>query len=147
MEFLSCCFCSPLFSIKYVIATFSNEEFFCSGHWNSRNFVCLLRLSYATEICGLSCRMAIIFWPSELWAVICSCYESNQQGATIQVNLLFLVSSTCFRRCFRPSSGVRDYLQYLVVFTQCRCRLVSWMSFNSSKTPAGSKLGEYYQML
>jgi len=49
-------------------------------------------------------------------------YESNQQDATsssysttallvwpwlpsdatIQVNLLFLVSSTCFRRCFRP---------------------------------------------
>jgi hypothetical protein len=32
-------------------------------------------------------------------------YESNQQDATIQVNLLFLVSSTCFGRCFRPSSG------------------------------------------
>jgi len=32
-------------------------------------------------------------------------YESNQRDATIQVNLLFLVSSTCFGRCFRPSSG------------------------------------------
>jgi len=32
-------------------------------------------------------------------------YESNQQDATIQVNLLFLVGSTCFGRCFRPSSG------------------------------------------
>jgi len=32
-------------------------------------------------------------------------YESNQQDATVQVNLLFLVSSTCFGRCFRPSSG------------------------------------------
>jgi hypothetical protein len=35
-------------------------------------------------------------------------YESNQQDATIQVSLLFLVSSTCFGRCFRPSSGALD---------------------------------------
>ena len=32
----------------------------------------------------------------------------RQQDATIQVNLLFLVSSTCFGRCFRPSSGEFD---------------------------------------
>jgi hypothetical protein len=32
-------------------------------------------------------------------------YESNQQDATRYVNLLFLVSSTCFGRCFRPLSG------------------------------------------
>jgi len=32
-------------------------------------------------------------------------YESSQQDANIQVNLLFVVSSTCFGRCFRPSSG------------------------------------------
>jgi len=36
-------------------------------------------------------------------------YESNQQDATIQVNLLFLVRSTCFGRCCRPSSGALDY--------------------------------------
>jgi len=35
-------------------------------------------------------------------------YESNQQDATIQVNLLFPVSSKCFGRCFRPSSGELD---------------------------------------
>ena len=35
-------------------------------------------------------------------------YESNQQDATIQVNLLFPVSSTCFGRCFRPSSEEPD---------------------------------------
>ena len=29
-------------------------------------------------------------------------YEKNQQDATIRVNLLFLLSSTCFGRCFRP---------------------------------------------
>ena len=32
-------------------------------------------------------------------------YESKQQDATMQVNLPFLVSSTCFGRCFRPSPG------------------------------------------
>jgi len=31
-----------------------------------------------------------------------------RKDAIIQVNLLFLVSSTCFRRCFRPSSGALD---------------------------------------
>jgi len=35
-------------------------------------------------------------------------YKSNQQDATIQINLLFLVGSTCFGRCFRPSSGALD---------------------------------------
>jgi len=35
-------------------------------------------------------------------------YGSNQQYATIQVNLLFLVSSIGFGRCFRPSSGALD---------------------------------------
>jgi hypothetical protein len=37
-------------------------------------------------------------------------YESNQQDATIQVNLLFLVSSTCFGRCLRPLSGALDFI-------------------------------------
>jgi len=35
-------------------------------------------------------------------------YERNKQDATIQVNLLFLVSSKCFGRCLRPSSGALD---------------------------------------
>jgi hypothetical protein len=34
------------------------------------------------------------------------------------INLLFQVNSTCFGRCFRPSSGALHYLQYLVVFNQ-----------------------------
>jgi len=38
----------------------------------------------------------------------CNYYESNQQDATIQVNLLFLVNSTCFGPCFLPSSGALD---------------------------------------
>jgi len=37
-------------------------------------------------------------------------YENNQQDATIQVNLLFLVRSTCFGRCFRSSSGALDFI-------------------------------------
>jgi len=53
-------------------------------------------------------------------------YESNQQDATIQVNLLFLVSSTCFGPCFRPLSGALDYLQYLVVFTQVAASRCLW---------------------
>ena len=35
-------------------------------------------------------------------------YENNQQDAIIQVNLLFLVGSTCFGRCFHPSAGELD---------------------------------------
>jgi len=35
-------------------------------------------------------------------------YESNQQDATIYVNLLFLVTSICFGRCFRPPTGTLD---------------------------------------
>jgi hypothetical protein len=35
-------------------------------------------------------------------------YESNQQDANLQVNLLFLVGSTCFGRCFRLSSEALD---------------------------------------
>jgi hypothetical protein len=35
-------------------------------------------------------------------------YESNQQDATIQVNVLFLDGSTCFGQCFRQSSGALD---------------------------------------
>jgi hypothetical protein len=31
-------------------------------------------------------------------------YESDQQNAIVYVNLLFLVGSACFGRCFRPSS-------------------------------------------
>jgi hypothetical protein len=35
-------------------------------------------------------------------------YKSNPKDANIKVNLLFLVSSTCFGRCFRPSSEALD---------------------------------------
>jgi hypothetical protein len=58
-------------------------------------------------------------------------FESNQKDSNIQVSLLFLVSSTCFGLCFRQSSGALD------------CISASG-SFNSSMTPAGSDLCEYY---
>ena len=48
-------------------------------------------------------------------------YESNQQDATMQVNLLFLVSSTCFGRCFRPSSGALDCIYSI---WQCSLKLL-----------------------
>jgi len=34
--------------------------------------------------------------------------KSNKQGAVIQVSVLSLVGSTCFERCFRPSSGALE---------------------------------------
>jgi len=43
---------------------------------------------------------------------------------------LFLVSSTCFRRCLRPSLGALD------------CIYSFWYC-----TPAGSNIGEHYQKL
>jgi len=78
-------------------------------------------------------------------------YESNEQDATIQVNLLFLVNTTCFGRSFCPPSGALDciysfwnYSPKLLpagVMEELKC------SFNSSMTPAGNKLGEYCQKL
>jgi len=54
-------------------------------------------------------RLNSEYWTWRIWiSASWYNYESNQQDATIQVNLLFLVSSTCFGRCFRPSSGAFD---------------------------------------
>jgi hypothetical protein len=52
-------------------------------------------------------------------------FESNQRDATIQVNLSFLVSSTCFGRGFHPSPAV---------------------AINPRHQP-GSNLDEHYQKL
>jgi len=87
--------------------------------------------------------------PLYLW----SNYESNQQDATKLVNLLFLVSSTCLGSRFRPSSGALDCIysiwQYSAKLLPASVsdKLELLCSFNSSKTPAGSNLGEYYQIL
>jgi hypothetical protein len=54
----------------------------------------------------------------------------TKQDATIHVNLLFLVSCTCFGRCFRPSSGVVLTVSGSI-HPSC-CRLVSWMSWKFS---------------
>ena len=59
---------------------------------------------------------------------------TGQQYATIQVNLLFLASSTCFGRCFA------HHQEHLTVFTvsasihTSSCRLVFWMSWNCVST-------------
>jgi hypothetical protein len=84
--------------------------FFCiqSCHINflSENrfqFVIFWILEYTLIGIG-SCFLPYRLWIRASWYN----YESNQQDATIQVNLLFLVSSTCFGQCFRPSSGTLD---------------------------------------
>ena len=80
--------------------------------------------SYSDMLCYIDCKicklcpyirlklLGIKSATTHIYIVRCSeasCnYESNQQYATIQVNLLFLVNSTCFGRCFRPSSGAFD---------------------------------------
>jgi len=51
-------------------------------------------------------------------------YESNQQVATKQVNLLFLVSSTRFGQCFRPSSG-ECKADYKITYIVASCWLLS----------------------
>ena len=53
---------------------------------------------------GMAFFLLVLTWPSWIRASWYN-YESNQQDATIYVNLLFLVSSTCFGWCFRSSSG------------------------------------------
>jgi hypothetical protein len=80
-------------------------------------------------------------------------YESNQQDAAIQVNLLFLVSSACFGECFRPSSGALDCIYSIWYYSPKSLpagvtdELRLLCSLNSSMTPAGSHLGEDYQIL
>ena len=60
-----------------------------------------MRLSPGTgKYSGGQMTMKVQWWPND--------YESNQQDAIIQVNLLFLVGYTCIGRCFRPSSGTLD---------------------------------------
>jgi len=81
-------------------------------------------------------------------------YENNQQDATTQINLLFLVSSTCFGQCFRPSSGALDCIYSFRLYSPklLPARVMDEMKLNSSHlnssmTPAGSNLGEHYQIL
>ena len=54
----------------------------------------------------------------------------------IYINLLFQVSSTCFGRRFRPSSGALDCIYSICSVHPSCCRLA-----------AGSNLGEHYQIL
>jgi hypothetical protein len=78
-------------------------------------------------------------------------YKSNQQDATIQVNLLMLVGSTCFEQYFLPSSGAHyctyNFWWYSPKLLPAGVMDELTLSFNSSMTPAGSSLDEYYQKL
>jgi hypothetical protein len=84
----------------------SGEYRICTGHFLWLNWAPKLSRDVAANA-GSLCEKAAVLW----WAMkYTSCYdsESNEQVATISVNLLFLVSSTCFGRLFRPSSGALD---------------------------------------
>ena len=67
-------------------------------------------------------------------------YENNQEDATMQAKLLFLVSSTGFGRCFHPSSGALDcILQHLLVFTNvaagwCHRRVPTRIYVNNTRS-------------
>jgi len=41
----------------------------------------------------------------------------TNKDAIVQVNLLFLVGSTCFGRCFRPSSGALDCIYSFLYYS------------------------------
>jgi hypothetical protein len=67
------------------------------------------------------------------------CYENNQQDELYILIYYSKVGSTCFVRCFRPSSGARDFIYSIwVVFTQVA---VGWYPY---RTSADSNLGEHF---
>jgi hypothetical protein len=77
-------------------------------------------------------------------------YKSNQQDGIILVNLLLLVTSSVLHVL---GNVFAHHQEHWTVFTvsgsvhpSC-CWLVSWVGFNSSKTPAGRNMGEHYQIL
>jgi hypothetical protein len=82
------------------------DSFRVRDHWNPHIF------TRTFPFCSLEVKSLYRFLPHEEGNYLLN-HERNQQYATIQVNLLFLVSSTCFGRCFRPSSGALD----------CICRI------------------------
>jgi hypothetical protein len=126
LTFLCCCW-------QFIFIWYIRNHFKKTGFWNG----IVSCISYENYL--IHCYKTWHSWIRALWYN----YESNQQDATMLVNLLFLVSPTCFGRCFRPSSGELDYL-HLVIFTNVAAlELCS----NASMTPADSDIGEYYQML
>jgi hypothetical protein len=86
--------------------------------------------------------------------IVCIIVIGDQQDATILIDLfiyLFLISSTGFGRCIRPSSGALDciysfwycppILPPAGVMDEMEVRSIS------SMTPAGSNTGGQYQKL
>jgi hypothetical protein len=79
---------------------FTRNNLHTHTHARARAHVC-------SHINSLEFSIALFTWHSWIRALWYD-YESNQQNAMIQVNLLFLVGSTCFGQCFCPSSRVLD---------------------------------------
>jgi hypothetical protein len=71
-------------------------------------------------------------------------HENNQRDATMQVNLLFHVSGDVF-------AHHQEHLTVFTAFDEPSTASTATdelkLRFNSSMTPAGSNLGEYYQKL
>jgi len=69
--------------------------------------------------------------------------NDDQQDATILwLIYLCLISSTCFGRCFRSSSGALD-----CVYSFRYCLPMLLQTGVSSMAPAGSNIGGQYQKL
>jgi hypothetical protein len=74
-------------------------------------------------------------------------YQVGNNKKVTQINLLFPVTLHVSGDVFA------HHQEHLTAFTvsgsihPSSCWLVSWMSLNSSKTPASSNLGEYHQIL
>ena len=95
-----------------------------------------VRIFFLMFVC--SCIVSIIrnWWPSRcnFWFIY-----------------LYPISSTCFGRCFRPSSGALDCIYSIWYSPPCCCQPVSWTRWNrssiSSMTSAGSNIDGLYQKL
>jgi hypothetical protein len=53
---------------------------------------------------------------------------TNKIHIRIQVNSFFLVSSTCFWRCFRPSSGAFDCIYSIWLYSPRLQPAATWVS-------------------
>ena len=111
-----------------------------SLHWNSgelRSRKCRLTWYLLRNKCG-----DLTF--------VCPCIVSiividDQKYATFWYIYLFPISSKCFGRCFRQSSGALDLFTASDIVHLCCCRPVSSTRRNcssiSSMKPAGSNIG------
>jgi hypothetical protein len=92
----------------------STKYFLCSAYYYYLTQDCWREMFHAKRLLKHFCWTPFVqnlhflhAWCSWIRALRYD-YERNQQDATLQVYLLFLVSSTCFGWCFRLSSETLD---------------------------------------